>query len=205
MENKLISYAVDFCSFLLQKTLHRPQIKSIILFGSVAREEAGKESDVDLFIDLIKDDPKIVKEIENVQEDFLKSTKYLNYWKPLGIENEIKISLGPLEQWKQLQPSLLSNGITIYGKYLKTPTEGRHTVFFMWENVKPNSKRVLFNKQLLGYNHYKKFYYGLLQKYSGEKLGKGSIAVPLEHSNEFLKLFRKYKVNVKIKKVWEYV
>lgn len=204
MGNKLLSYAVDFCSFLLQKTLYRPQIKSIILFGSVAREEAGKESDVDLFIDLIKDDPKIAKEIEKIQEDFLKSTKYKNYWQLLGIENSIKVTMGTLGHWKQLQPSLLSNGITLYGKYLKMPSEGRHTVFLVWENVKPNSKRVLFNKQLLGYTYYQKFYLGLLQKYKGEKLGKGCIAVPLEHSTEFLKLFRKYKVNVKIKKVLEY-
>lgn len=204
MRSKLLAYALDFASFLIQKTKHREEIKNIILFGSVAREDAGKESDVDLFIDVVKENPKAEKEFSKITQEFTDSTKYKNYWQPLSIENPLKLTIGVLDEWKKLKPSIMANGITLFGKYISEIKEGKHKTFFVWENIKPNSKRVLLNKQLLGYKQNKKFYEGLLQKYRGERLGKGCIAVPLEHSNLFLDLFRKYKVNVKIKKVLEY-
>ena len=57
---------------------------------------------------------------------------------------------------------------------------------------------------LFGYTQNKKFYSGLLQKFKAERMGKGCITVPLEYSKDILKLFRKYKISVKIKKVLEY-
>ena len=48
---KLIAYAMDFSSFLVQKVKEKYKIKNIILFGSVSREEAGKTSDVDIFFE----------------------------------------------------------------------------------------------------------------------------------------------------------
>ncbi|MEK6848713.1 MAG: hypothetical protein AABX65_03715 [Nanoarchaeota archaeon] len=78
------------------------------------------------------------------------------------------------------------------------------SIFFIWENVKPNNKGALFNKKLLGFKQNGRFYEGILQKYMGERLGKGAIFVPLESSNVFHKLFKEYKISVKIKKVLDY-
>jgi len=61
MSYNLISYSIDFVSFLIQKTKSREKIKNIILFGSVARGEADRESDIDLFIDIVREDIKIEK------------------------------------------------------------------------------------------------------------------------------------------------
>jgi predicted nucleotidyltransferase len=202
MKSKLTAYAIDFVSFLIQKTKQKENIKNIILFGSVARDEAGKESDVDIFMDVINE-KNTAEEFNKILDDFLDSAKYKNYWKPLGIESPIKIITGRLDNWKELKPSIISNGISLYGKF-KANIKGEHKTFFIWENIKPNSKRVLFNKQLLGYKQKNKFYNGLIQKYNGERLGKGCIIVPLESSNLFHKLFKKYKIAVKIKKVVEY-
>jgi len=202
--SKLIAYAMDFASFLIQKIKEKEKIKNIILFGSVAREEAEKTSDVDIFVDVVKNNVKLEKEINRCLDDFLNSTKYKNYWKMLGVENEIKLTIGELDKWKELKPSIAANGILLYGKFKPEIKEGIHKTFFIWENIKPNSKRVLFNKQLLGYKQKGKFYEGLIQKYKGERMGKGCIIVPLEHAKVFLKLFRKHKVSVKIKKVLEY-
>jgi predicted nucleotidyltransferase len=203
-QNKLTAYAMDFTSFLIQKTKNKDEIKNIILFGSVAREEAEKTSDIDIFIDTLKENPKIENEINGILEDFIDSTKYKNYWMPLGIKNEIKLTTGNLNNWKEIKPSIISNGILLYGKFKPEVKEGKHNVFFFWENIKPNSKRVLFNKQIFGYKHKGKFYSGLLQKYEGERLGKGCIVVPLEHSKIFQAFFKKYKKTVIIKKVLEY-
>lgn len=204
MKSNLLAYAVDFVSFLLQKCKHMGEVKNIILFGSVARDETTKISDIDLFIDVIKQDNKFENELVQTYQQFLLSTKYKSYWKLFGLTNEIKLTVGVLDEWKELKPSIMSNGIVLYGKYKGEIKNGKHLTFFIWENVSPNSKRVLFNKQLFGYNQNEKFYSGLLQKYHGEKLGKGCIVVPLEHALVVHQLFKRYKITVKIRKVAEY-
>ncbi len=202
MSSKLIAYALDFSSFLLQKIKDKNEIKNIILFGSVTREEASNSSDIDIFIDLIKEKKSIEEEISNLLKKFYDSTKYKNYWHPLGVNNQINLIVGELDKWKELKPSIIANGITLYGKF-KSDIKGELKVFFIWENVQPNSSRVLFNKQMFGYKQKDKFYAGLIQKYNGERLGKGCILVPIEQSNVFHNLFKKYKIAVKIKKVAE--
>ena len=204
MNSKLIAYAMDFSSFLIQKIKEKEKIRNVILFGSVSRDEANKNSDIDIFIDLVNEDKMIEKEIFDILKKFLDSTKNKNYWRPLGINNEIKLTLGMLEKRKELKSSIISNGILLYGKFKSEIKRGKYNVFFIWENIKPNSKRVLFNKQMFGYKQNKKFYRGLIQKYNGERIGKGCIVASLENSNVFHKLFKKYKISVKIKKVLEY-
>ena len=51
MNYKLVAYAQDFVSFLLQNVKDASKIDSITLYGSVARGEAGKDSDIDIFIE----------------------------------------------------------------------------------------------------------------------------------------------------------
>lgn len=204
MTSKLLSYALDFVSFLLQKVKKREEIRHIILFGSVARGEEDKTSDVDIFIDIITESTVLEKEYDTLLKTFYSSAKYKHYWKLFGITNEIKLHIGVLEKWKELESNIIADGIVLYGKFMPKIKEGKHIVFFIWENIIPNSKRVLFNKQLFGYKQNGKYYSGLLEKYHGERMGKGSILVPLEHSKEIHKHFKKYKIAVKIKKVVEY-
>lgn len=198
----LLPYALDFSSFLLQKIKDKSKIKSIILFGSVAREEASQKSDVDIFVDLIKESKETEIEISSIKEEFYRSAKFTRYWKLLGVRNEIQQVVGELNQWKELKSSIINNGILLYGKY-KPEVKGKPKVLFVWENISPNSKRVLFNKQLFGYKQYEKFYPGLLQKYNGERLGKGNLLVFWDNYIVFHQLFKKHKVTVKIKKIME--
>jgi|SRR3989344_7970669 len=204
MKYKLIAYAMDFASFLVQKIENGDKINNIILFGSVSRHESSENSDIDLFIDIAEENKKLEIQINNISNNFFRSAKYLNYWNLIGIKNEIKLSIGRLDKWKELKPSIAANGILLYGKFKPDVREGKHKIFFIWENIKPNSKRVLFNKQLFGYKIINKYYPGLLNKYNGERLGKGCIITPLEHSNIFHNLFKKYNITVKIKKVLDY-
>lgn len=199
----LISYAIDFVSFLVQNLKKKEinKIKMIILFGSVARDEATKESDIDLFVDTKE---KIEKEIKKIKDKFYGSAKFKNYWKMLGIENDINIIVGQLEKWK-LKDTMVGNSIILYQKYAPKLEEGKNKIILIWGNVKPNSKRVLLSKQIFGYNYYGKFYKGLLQKYDGKKLGSGVIMIPAEHMNLFIKTFRKLRSNVEILRVFEYV
>ena len=204
MKSKLIAYSMDFSSFLLQKTKFQEKIRNIILFGSVSRGDEEKDSDIDIFVDVINERKELEEDIKKCLENFFNSGKYLSYWKLLDIKNEIILTIGDLHKWKHIHPSIVSNGITLYGKFKLEIKGGNHKTLFVWENIKPNSKRVLFNKQLFGYIANKKFYRGLLQEYQGERLGKGCIIIPLEHAHLFQKFFRERNITVKIKKLVEY-
>jgi len=197
---KLIAYASDFVSFFIENIKELNKINSIILFGSVARDEAKKESDVDLFVDVSSREKEIGKESKKIKERFLDSVKYKKYWKLMNVDNEINIIVGKIDKWK-LKDSLSEEAIVLYGKYSGKLSEGKNVVIFSWENVKPNSKRVLFNKKIFGYKHRDKFYQGVLDIYQGKKLSKGSIMFDAKYLNEVLKIFRKFKVKVKINKV----
>lgn len=204
MKSNLIAFGLDFSSYLLQKIKDKENLRNIILFGSVAREEASAKSDVDLFIDVLTNSSSLEKELNSYVGAFYQSVKYKQYWKLLGVHNEIKLTIGKLQEWKELEPSIAANGITFYGKFSPSLKEGRNMTFLIWENIQPNAKRVLFNKRIFGFNHRDKSYPGLLPKYSGERLGKGCILIPAEHTQMFINLFRKSHITVKIKRVLEY-
>lgn len=201
--NILLAYAEDFAAFLIER-ISLENIQKIILFGSVARNEASHNSDVDLFIDIIKNAEEIQKDAEKIKEQFLKSKIYQNYWLLKNIKNDIKLKIGKLNEWKDLKNSIIANGIVLYGKFEDIPEKGIHKTLLFWENVKPESKRVLLSKRLFGYKKENKQYEGLIKKYNGERLGKGMILVSSESANIILKLFRSMRIKVRIKKVLEY-
>ena len=201
--NKLLAYSMDFVSFLLEN-IETDNIENIILFGSVAREESTKESDIDIFIDILNSESYYKDTVQKIEDKFFKSYRFLNYWKLKGIENNFNIIIGKLNQWKELKNSIISNGITLYSKFKEYPEKGEHKVLFSFEKIKPESKRVTLFKNLFGYKKNNKKYQGLLQKYNGIRIGSGSIMVPSESYNIFHKLFKKYLIKVKIIKLVEY-
>ncbi len=203
---ELISYAMDFVSYLVQnlKKNNLEKIKSIILFGSVVRGQAGKDSDVDIFIDIVSDnEEKIQKEVDRINENFFDSVKYIKYWKYLGINNEFQIIVGKIDEWK-LKDSMVGNSFILYQPYSPRLEEGDNKVILSWESIENNSKRVMLNKKIFGYNHYGKMYKGILETYNGKKLGSNVIIISAENMNLFLNTFHKFKIPVKIKRVFEY-
>lgn len=200
---ELISYAADFVSYLIQNLKEKDahKIKSIILFGSVARGEADKESDVDLFVDAL--DKNIEKEIKKIIDNFYSSAKFKNYWSLLGIKNEFNVIVGELNKWK-LKDSMLGNAVILYQKYSPALKEGSNKVILYWGNVKPNSKRVMLSKKIFGYVHYGKRYLGLLEKFKGIKIGANVLLIDTEHLNIFLEAFHSFKVGIRIRRVFEY-
>jgi predicted nucleotidyltransferase len=197
---ELISYAGDFVSFVLENLNELEKIKSIILFGSVARGEETKDSDVDLFFDT--DDKKIGKKIETIRENFFKSVKYKNYWKLHGIDNEINIISGKLDEW-ELKDSIAGNSILLYGKYSPRIEKGINKVIISWKNPKNNSLRVMITKKISGYKHTGRSYKGILETYNGKKLGANTIIADVEGAIPLMKIFRHFKANAKILRVLE--
>lgn len=204
MNYDLRSYAMDFASFAILKLgAESDSVKSVVLFGSVARGDSSPKSDVDIFIDVISDEKELSKKIESITEEFYKSARFLKYWKLLNVNNEIKPVVGKLDEWKDLKKSIIFNGVVLYGRFLESSKRASKKILLLWENIKPQSRRVTINKQVFGYTHYGKKYGGLLSRYKGLKLGKGVIQVPLESYPVFMKLFRKHNIAVKIRYVLE--
>jgi predicted nucleotidyltransferase len=200
----LIAYALDFASFLLEKLgKETGKINSIILFGSVARGEASEKSDIDIFVDLISDEKRMEKTIERIAGEFYESAIFRKYWKLTGVKNEISCVSGRLDEWKDIKRSIISDGIILYGKYKGQTKEGKNYAILSWKSIKPETKRAVFNKKMFGYRHRDKFYKGLMQAYSGEKLD-SAILIPIEHANDAIRLFRKMKITVKIRNMREF-
>ena len=195
---ELVAYASSFVSFVLPKI----DVEEIILFGSVARGEAGKESDVDLFFNIKneKTEKEIKKTIKNELEKFYKS-KIAEIWGLKGIKNPIKFEVGDLNKWK-LKRSIISHGIVLYGKYKELPEKTNGFVYFNLKPIKNITKRNRVLRNLLGR---KEKYYsseGILSKRGGKKLSALSFIVPLGKTEEIFKLLNSEKVDYSFFEFW---
>jgi|SRR3989344_1005459 len=202
MKNKYLPYTIHFVSFMLEY-LETDNIKNIILFGSAARNEATKESDIDIFIDINAKEKEYSIEVKKIIEKFYESKFYQNYWKIKGLDNSFNVIIGNINKW-ELKDNIISTGITLYTKFKSIPDNQKHSLLIYFENIKPETKRVLLYKNLYGYNTKGKHYTGLIEKYNGIKINKGTVLVPLEYKNLFLSLFKRYNITIKTRNIIEY-
>ena len=82
---------------------YKDKIDSIILFGSVARGEAGRESDIDILVVIVGDRFRMRRELSEIVLDILLETGEYISVKTLSIEN--------FKYLKDLKSSFLSNVI----------------------------------------------------------------------------------------------
>ncbi len=197
----MLSYASYFTAYILNNITNYENIERIIFFGSAARNEADKESDIDLFIEVKKRNQKIEKEIQKITENFYDSREAALF-KNKGIENLFDIKIGLLKEWKDLYRSIVSTGIILYGKYeaKELPSEVNHNIIIFWDKIAKN--RGSFLNKLYGVKVNDKYYQGLLQKFRGKKIGKSSIMFPIEYKQNIFKLLKEHKVHAKIIEVF---
>ncbi len=205
MNYKLIAYAQDFISFLLQHLNEDAgKIKQVILFGSITRGEATKKSDIDLFIDVI--DKKLEKRVDKIKEEFYDSIKVKKYWDLLGVNNRINCSVGVLKEWTSLERSLIANGIVLFGKY-SGETRTQPYYLFIATPGKNRNKSISVWRQLYGYIQKigKKTYVkeGLVREYGGRKLARGVFVIPVEHSQKIISFLRTNKFKHEIISFWQ--
>ena len=203
MNYKLVAYAQDFVSFLLQNINNPGKIETIILFGSVVRGEAGKTSDIDIFIETREN---IENEIQKIKEEFYNSLKVKKYWSLLGIKNEVHCEIGNLEEWRDLERSLIAQGVVLYGKY-KSKKQGSLYYLFSVEQGKNRNKNISIWRRLYGYKQtvnkqeYKKE--GLVKEYKGEKIARGVFIISSEHAQSLISFLKKNSINYKIILIWK--
>lgn len=171
-------------------------IERIVLFGSVARDMATKESDVDIFIEVRKKTKRFVREINEIKEKFYKSRE-ATLFKIKSIQNEFNIKIGDLKDWPDLEKSIMSIGIVLYGKYetRKLPRKVNNEIIIYWEGISKN--RGAFLNKLYGFKVKEKYYRGILDKYNGRKLGRSCIMIPVKYKEKIFELIKYHKVKAK--------
>ena len=195
MEN-LKSYAIYFSAYLIDNFKELKSIKNIILFGSVARGEYNKESDIDIFIELDEKTSKIEKQIREIVERFYKTRESLIF-KSTGIDNKINLKIGKLSDWQDLEKSIASEGIILYGRYVpKNNLSGsRPFIIIYWDKIGKN--RGAFLNKIYGFKSKDKKYPGLLEKLKGKKLGKSCIMIPSYDKSSMYTLIKEHIVSAK--------
>ena len=197
----LISYASAFTSFIL-KELQGFNIKEVILFGSVERNNFDEKSDIDIFINIqnSKDSAEIDKEVKNSLEKFYKS-KIREIWSNKGITNPIKVKVGVLEEWK-LKRSILTDGIVLFGKYKEQPENIEHYNLIVFEPIEDIAKRNRLIRRLFGRKEGKTIYAGLVEELKGKKLSPTSFIIPLAFADKIFDLLKKERIDYKFYEVW---
>lgn len=198
--NKYLNYASYFVSYLLNEIEDNSFIKNIILFGSVARGEAKRNSDIDFFVDVKKDNKKNEQRIIKIVESFYNSKEYLSFQNK-GIDNKLNAVIGKLENWKDLKESIENQGIVLYGPFKSSNISGKKMIVVFWDKIGLN--RGAFLNQVYGFNSNGKRYLGVIDKNNGKKLGKSSILLPIENKNIIFDLIKKYKVSAKFIEIYE--
>ena len=204
-----MAYVYDFLRIMFEEREFTNKVKKIILFGSVARDNFDKESDIDIFIDIKnKKDTKITnKKLKDILNKFEIETK--DTWELRGIKLPIKCIVGSLEDktWEELKKELSANGIILYGKYEFMPKETKHYVLIKYSLAKLSRKdKMKIIRKLFGYETKKgsKVYKqkGLLEDFNGKKLSENLIAIPVENSLQSQEILNSFKITPRIIESW---
>ena len=198
MLKEYTSYFVAYLLTNLNKDV-KDNINKIILFGSAAKDEAEKDSDIDLFIDIKKTTKRAEREIKKIEEQFYDSRE-ASLFKLKKISNKFSIIIGKLDEWKELKKSIESTGIILYGRYISSKISGRKYAIIFWDKIEKN--RGAFLNKIYGVKINGKKYSGVVERIGGRKLGKSSVMIPVEMKEDILKLLKQYKVNAKIIEVY---
>lgn len=193
---ELTAYASAFVSFVLPKI----NVDEIILFGSAARNEADKKSDIDLFFNLKKDENKTKEILKKELERFYKS-KINEIWGLKGIKNEIKFEVGDLDKWK-LKRSIISDGIVLFGKYKEIPENMNSFVQFTLKPIKNITKRNRIIRKLFGRREKKYSAEGMVEILNGKKISATSFIVSTGKANEIIKIMNKEKTDYSFFEFW---
>lgn len=205
MNYKLLAYATDFASFLLERlSSTNIVVNQIVLFGSVARAEASKDSDVDIFIDI--PDEKNEKQILQIRDAFYDSVKFKKYWQLLGVENEINCIVGTLEKIGDLKRSIIQNGIVLHGSYKGQVKTELFNLFIITQGKNRNNNisawRALYGyTQIINQKTYTNK--GLVNNSNGKKLARGVFIIPALHTPTIISFLKQNKFQYKIYPFWQ--
>lgn len=205
MRPELVPYAIDFVSFLMQMLSRdeRQLVRRVLLFGSAARGDTHRSSDVDLFLDTdhaVRLEPRV----RGLVADFEASIKVTRYWQLVGVRAPLSVQVAALDPWSSLHLALLKDGLVLYGPYTElTPSLGPGRALISWRDVPDRATRTNLYRSLYGYTSRSRRYPGHLEKARADSVSKGAALVPLATLATFQAVFRKLKVPLKMRVLYE--
>lgn len=196
----LISYAVAFVSFLMrQPELGGGVVRSIYLFGSVARGDFTQDSDVDVFIDTEREnEPVLASAVKKATKNFLHSDERKKFL-VLGIRNEMDVKYGNVKEW-DLFTSIQKEALVLFSSSV--------SVFFrkhFFVEVKPIANIAKRNKvirALAGRKERNRKERGLVSSMGGTVIDSRHYFIPAEKVGAVTQLFAKEKVLYELREMW---
>lgn len=191
--SKQIAYAHTYIGFALEKLEGMP-IEEIVLFGSAARGEATKKSDIDLFFHVGRDEKKVREKLKDILAKFTKSSLF-EQWRLKGIEHSFHIEVGDLSSLSALQRSIISDGIVLYGPYRLLPEKTKAWMYVSLRPVQNIAKRNRVIRFLFGRKEKRYALQGRVEGSKGNQLSPTSCVVPAENAQEILEFLQKEKID----------
>ncbi len=208
IQSELFSYAYDFVSQIIENKKIFDSVRSIILFGSVARGNFDKDSDVDIFIDIkneknIEDLSMLLKREQHKFEIRCEKTWFLR-----KIDLPIKVTMGDInsDRWENLKDEISAYGKFLYGDLKISETKIRPYVLVSYRISELSQKnKMSFLREIYGYKNKKnkKEYVkeGLIKKINAKKLGVNVVMVQKEEISKIKSLLSKYKISYELKEI----
>ena len=171
-----------------------PNIKHIFLFGSVARGEADKRSDIDFCVIINNNDKKRISKValdlekkcdKNIQlvisKNFSKLDNYfINKIFEEGILLYSKEPLIKVRNIKCMEFLLISYSLKNLTQKDKMKIK---TKFYGYSTKKRIKKKI-----------YKSLYNGLVNEFGGTRVGAGAILIPLRNAKPILDILNNFKI-----------
>ncbi|MEM3786539.1 MAG: nucleotidyltransferase domain-containing protein [Nitrososphaeria archaeon] len=190
LDSERVKVALDVCRRILDCGL--VGLDAIILFGSVARGEDRRGSDIDLL--LLYESEECALKAEDVTASIAAGVHGVN----VSIVNK---SYGELSSSLHFQFEVVRDGIVLYKRLSDVPLKSKifplslyYVYVFDLSKLDCNVKnRVIV--ALYGRRKGKYVYRGLLEKWNGFRLGRGAIMVPAEAFRSVEDFFSRYDVS----------
>ncbi|MFQ6052002.1 MAG: nucleotidyltransferase domain-containing protein [Candidatus Hydrothermarchaeota archaeon] len=179
-----------------------PSLSTIVLYGSMARGDYHKDSDIDVLLVIEEEKPnKYLPEV----------TKIISSLKPHREIRPVLTNLKDVEY--SLINEVLRDGVVLFGKIVVSPDNlglrPYQIISYDLSNVN-GTVRARVARRIYGYTSRKKIgkeikeykYEGLVSRRDCFVLGKGVIALPKEDANGFKTFLERNKVTYKTLDIW---
>lgn len=177
------------------------EIAAIVLYGSAARGEVSRKSDVDLLIIVDKHDPELERKMEETIE------RHRAGWRVV----QTVLTPAELAENPYYAFEILKDGTVLYKRpnVLELPfalPERAITIFTFDMSARNQREKTRLDRTLYGATHRKHLksgkveeyrYAGVIKKLGGEGLGKGSFYIPAKAETEVEAILKKHHASYK--------
>ncbi len=188
--------------FLMSIIEKVPSIQTVVLYGSIARGDYDKRSDIDIMLVVDSEDKEGLNTI---------ISQVITELRP---HREIRTVVTDLHDYDEdYYQNVFREGRVLYGKVILTPENLALKPYLIISydlSGKPNTLQVKISKRVHGYTSKKVIdgeekiykYDGIEKKYNGKVISKSAVILPYDFGCEFTEELKGLGVPFKLLKVW---